>query len=86
MWGGIPAGFALLWASKMSDVRMNLLKKELRSQTVDPGRTGGGFLFAPTGGGSKSAKEVILDIPVKDGASNEDIHFYFRIDMGSEGK
>lgn len=86
MWGGIPGVVALLWASKMSDVRMNLLKKELRSQTVAPGKVGGGFLFAPTGGGGKPSKEVILDVPVKNGASNEDIHFYFRIDMGSEGK
>lgn len=70
-------------ASKLSNVRMNLLKKELRSQTVSPGKGGGGFVLVPTG---KGAKEVFLDVPVKDGASNEDIHFYFQIDMRSEGK
>ena len=70
-------------ASKLSSVRMNLLRKELRSQTVAPGKGGGGFVLVPTG---KGAKGVFLDVPVKDGASNEDIHFYFQIDMRSEGK
>ena len=85
-WGGVPGVIAFHWLSTMSNVKMNLLKKELRSQTVEPGKTGGGFVFAPTGGEGKVAKEVFLDVPVKDGASNEVIHFYFRIDMRSEGK
>jgi hypothetical protein len=83
----LPTAFvALHWASKISEVRMNLLKKELRSQTVAPGKSGGGFLFAPLGADRKASKEVFLDIPIRDGASDEDIHFYFRIDMRPEGK
>ncbi len=85
-WGGVPGVVAFHWLSNMSNVRMNMLKKELRSQTVAPSKTGGGFVFAPTGANGNAAKEVFLDVPVKAGASNENIHFYFRIDMRSEGK
>jgi hypothetical protein len=67
----------------LSDVRVNLLKKELRSQTVAPGKVGSGFVFVPTGKGGKPAAEVSMDVPIKGGPSDEDIHFYFRIDMRS---
>ncbi|MGA2992479.1 MAG: hypothetical protein ABSD88_18580 [Candidatus Korobacteraceae bacterium] len=85
--GGIPGRIvALHWLSKMSDVRMNLLKKELQSQTVAPGKAGGGFVFAPIGKGSKAAKEVLLDVPMRSTSSNESIHFYFGIDVNSGKK
>jgi hypothetical protein len=79
--GLVETVIALHLAANVSNVRMNLLKKELRSQTVAPGKAGNGFVFVPTGKGGKPAKEVSLDVPVKGGASDEDIHFYYRIDM-----
>jgi hypothetical protein len=90
LWGGV-LGFvgievALHLVSNVSDVRMNLLKKELRSQTIAPGKAGNGFVFVPTGKGGKPAKELSLDVPVKAGASGEDIHFYSRIDMAGSKK
>jgi hypothetical protein len=60
--------------------RMNLLAKELRSQTVSPGKSGSGFVFVPV---RKSASKVFLDVPVKDGQSDQDIHFHFQIEMRS---
>jgi hypothetical protein len=59
---------------------MNLLAKELRSQTVAPGKSGGGFVFVPAG---KSAREVFLDVPVLGGPSDQEIHFHFQIEMRS---
>jgi len=84
--GTVGLLIALHMVSNVSNIRMNLLKKELRSQTFAPGKAGGGFVFVPIDKGGGPAKELVLDVPVKDGASNENIHFYFRIDMRSEGK
>lgn len=79
------------WMRHVSDQRMNLLAKELRSQTVSPGKSGGGFVFVPAGEsidrgrhrtpGFRAAREVFLDLPVKGSQSDQDIHFYFRIEM-----
>lgn len=84
--GAVGLIMALHMVSNTSNVRLNLMEKELRSQTVAPGKAGGGFVFVPIGKGASLAKEVSLDVPVKDSASNQNIHFYFRIEMGSERK
>ncbi len=70
-----------IWVNSVEKVRMNLLAKELRSQTVSPGTSGGGFVFVPTGKVGNPVREVFLDVPVKGGPSNQDINFYFRIEM-----
>jgi hypothetical protein len=85
-WGGVPAVVAFYWASKMSNVRMNLLRKELRSQTVAPSKTGGGFAFVPNRADGRPAEEAFLDVPVQGSGLDEEVHFYFRIKMSSEGR
>jgi hypothetical protein len=74
---------AMSIGSSISNARMNLMKKELRSQTFSPGKSGGGFVFVPVGKGGKSVREVFLDVPVKAGPPDQDIHFNFRIEMRS---
>lgn len=71
---------AMSIGSSVSNARMNLMKQELRSQTLSPGKSGGGFVFVPVG---KTVREVFLDVPVKAGPSDQDIHFNFRIEMRS---
>jgi hypothetical protein len=90
LWGGVPGAVGVVLVlhklSNITNIRLNLLEKELRSQTVAPGKTGGGFVFAPVMEGRTRAKDVLLDVPLKDGDSNEDVHFHFRIDTGAEAK
>lgn len=38
-------------------------------------------MFVPTGKVGNPVREVFLDVPVKGGPSNQDINFYFRIEM-----
>lgn len=73
--------FAEAELRKLGDVRMNLLAKEIRTQTVVPGKAGGGFLYLPTSENGVPSKEGLLDVPVQGSASGALIHFYFRIDM-----
>jgi hypothetical protein len=77
---------ALRGLSKISEIRLNLLEKELRSLTVAPGKAGGGFVFLPASESGKRVKQVFLEIPVKAGASNEKVRFHFRIELGAEAK
>jgi hypothetical protein len=78
-WGS-PVAMTIFFHSVYGQ-RMNLLAKQLQSQTVSPGKTGGGFVFVAAGKGGKSAREVFLNVPVKGGPSDQDINFQFRIEM-----
>ena len=64
-----------------SDVKRNILVKELRSQTIAPGKSGSGFLYVPVGKPGAGKRKVILNIPLSLDDGQETLVFTFDLEV-----
>jgi hypothetical protein len=82
----VPAmviGLKLIAAA--SEVKQNILVKELRSQTIAPGKSGSGFLYVPVGKPGIGKRKVILNIPLSLDDSQETLVFTFDMEIPGGG-
>lgn len=78
----LPAMFiGLKMIAAASEVKQNILVKELRSQTIPPGKVGSGFLYVPIGKPGKEKRKITLIVPVALAGSEESIVFTFDLDV-----
>jgi hypothetical protein len=86
----LPAMFvAAALLSSASKVQQNILVKELRSQTIAPGKAGNGFLYLPIGKPEKSNTEkrkLLLTIPISLDDKPEKVEFVFELEIPENGK
>lgn len=70
-----------------SEVKQNILVKELRSQTLAPGKASNGFLYVPLGKPGSEKRRVSLSIPLSLDDKQEAQLFTFNLEIpGSENK
>ncbi len=67
-----------------SEVKQNILVKELRSQTIPPGKSGSGFLYVPVGKPGASKRTVVLNVPLSLDDSSETLVFTFDLEVGTK--
>lgn len=84
--GGAVMLIGLKMIAGASEVKQNILVKELRSQTIAPGKAGSGFLYVPVGKSGSEKRQVILSIPLSLGDQQEAMVFTFNLEVPSEGK
>lgn len=66
-----------------SEVKQNILVRELRSQTIAPGKSGSGFLYVPVGKPGASKRVVVLNVPLSLDDSSETLVFAFDLEVGT---
>jgi hypothetical protein len=82
----VPAMFiGLKMIAAASEVKQNILVKELRSQTIAPGKAGSGFLYIPVGKPGTGKRKVTLNIPLSLGDSQEPLVFTFDLEARGGG-
>jgi hypothetical protein len=64
-----------------SQVKQNILVKELRSQTIAPGKAGSGFLYVPIGKPGPEKRKVTLNIPISSSDKQEAVVFTFNLEL-----
>jgi hypothetical protein len=69
-----------------TEVKQNILVKELRSQTLAPGKVGSGFLYVPVGKPGAEKRQVVLNIPLSLDDQQESLVFTFNLEVPGEGK
>jgi hypothetical protein len=89
--GGLALSLpTMIIAAKMisgaSKVKQNILVKELRSQTVAPGKSGSGFLYVPIGKTGAAKLKVILTLPLSLDDKQEALAFTFDLEVARDGK
>jgi hypothetical protein len=77
---------ALKLIAGASEVKQNILVKELRSQTIAAGNTGSGFLYVPVGKPGAAQRKTILNVPLALADSQETLTFTFELAAPSGGK
>jgi hypothetical protein len=77
---------ALKLISGATEVKQNILVKELRSQTIAAGNTGSGFLYVPVGKPGSAQRKVILNVPLALADNQEPLTFTFELEVPSGGK
>ena len=74
------AGPAMFLGLKMiasaSEVKQNVLRNELRTQTISPGKSGSGFLYLPP---AVAGGRITLRIPISMSDQSEPLHFDFPV-------
>jgi hypothetical protein len=82
----LPAMFiGLKMIANASEVKQNILVKELRSQTIAPGKRGSGFLYLPVGKSGSQKRKVTLTIPLSVDDKQEDLVFTFDLEVPWDG-
>lgn len=60
---------------KAAEVKQNILKKELRSQTLSPGQTGHGFLYVPVDAATNPREKIRLRVRLSLTGSKTPVEF-----------
>lgn len=68
-----------------SEVKQNILVKEIRSQTIAPGKAGSGFLYVPIGKPGSEKRQVTLSVPLSLSDQQESLVFTFNLEVPSDG-
>ncbi|MGH9873332.1 MAG: hypothetical protein ACRD9S_12830 [Pyrinomonadaceae bacterium] len=82
--GGLVMFIGLKMIAGASEVKQNILVKELRSQTIAPGKAGSGFLYLPVGKPRKEKRKGTLMVAVSLDDKDEAIRFTFDLEVPNE--
>ncbi|MFN7947683.1 MAG: hypothetical protein U0Z53_20200 [Blastocatellia bacterium] len=84
--GSVPMMFiGLKMIAAASQVKQNILVRELRSQTISPGKTGSGFLYVPVGKPATEQRKVALNIALTLADRPDEFVFTFELDIPGGG-
>jgi hypothetical protein len=83
--GGVVMFIGLKMIAGASEVKQNILVKELRSQTIAPGKAGSGFLYVPVGKPGTEKRKIILNIPLSLDDIPEPLVFTFELEVQGDG-
>ena len=84
--GGVLMFIGLKMIAGASKVKQNILVKELRSQTIAPGKAGSGFLYLPVGKPGTRKRKGKLTIPLSFDDRQEALVFTFDVEVPGDGK
>lgn len=83
----LPAMFiGLKMIAGASEVKQNIFVKELRSQTIAPGKVGNGFIYVPVGKPGKEKRRVTLIVAVTWSDKEESVLFEFELTVPDDIK
>lgn len=83
--GGVLMFIGLKMIAGASKVKQNILVKELRSQTLAPGKAGSGFLYLPVGKPGSGKRKGTLTIPLSLDDKQEALVFTFDVEGPGDG-
>jgi hypothetical protein len=83
--GGVLMFIGLKMIAGASKVKQNILVKELRSQTLAPGKAGSGFLYLPVGKPGSGKRKGTLTIPLSLDDRQEALVFTFDVEVPGDG-
>jgi hypothetical protein len=82
----LPAMFiGAIMVARATEVKQNILVKELRSQTIAPGEAGSGFLYVPVGKPGTEKRKFRLNVPLSLDDSQETLGFTFDLEVQGGG-
>ena len=82
----LPAMFiGAIMVARATEVKQNILVKELRSQTIAPGKAGCGFLYVPVGKPGTEKRKFRLNVPLSLDDSQETLVFTFDLEVQGGG-